>query len=104
MKITKYNEFLDNSELSKDKEIEIKELIRKGEFTPSSDLEHISNRDPYKKVISFGRQALPYLFESEHLLIWDIALKKITGVEISESLDSNQRVDFWKKWANKNGY
>jgi hypothetical protein len=104
MKITKYNEFLDSSDLSKNNEIEIKELIRKGEFTTSSDLVQISNKEPYKKVISFGEKALPYIFESEHLLIWDIALRKITNVDVSESLDSNQRVDFWKKWAKENGY
>jgi hypothetical protein len=97
MKIIKYNEFLDNEETI------IKELIKESEFTSSSDLEFIANRKSYKEIIKLGEKVLPFIFESAHLLIWDIALKAITGIDLPD-YNSNQRVKFWINWAIKNGY
>jgi len=97
MKIIKYNEFLDNEETL------IKGLIKESEFTSSSDLEFIANRNCYKELIKLGEKVLPFIFESKHLLIWDIALKKITKIDLPD-FDSNQRVKFWKNWAMENGY
>ena len=95
--INRFNEFVDNS-------VYIKQLIDEGENTPSSDLEYISKREAYQKVISMGVKAIPYLLERNNI-IWDIALSQITGIGLdSTEYDTNERKEFWVKWGKENGY
>lgn len=92
--IRKINEFINDAE--------IYSLIEKAENTPSSDPEHIANRDSYKKVVQIGESVIPYLVDRKSY-IWNIALKKLTGVEpIGET--SSEIVNFWENWAIENGY
>ena len=76
-------------------------LIEKAESTPSSDPEYISNRESYTKLIEIGEQVIPYLVERSY--IWNIGLKKITGVEPVGN-NSSDIMNFWKKWSINNGY
>ena len=97
-KINKYNEFLNNEELI------IKQMIESGENTPFSDLIAISERQEYKDVISLGKKIIPYLLE-RNCLIWDIALKQLTGKGLdSLKYKSSERQKYWKNWAKENGY
>lgn len=91
--IKKINEFVNESV--------IYSLIEKAESTPSSDPEYISNRESYTKLIEIGEQVIPYLVERSY--IWNIGLKKITGVEPVGN-NSSDIMNFWKKWSINNGY
>lgn len=86
--IRKINEFVNESL--------IYSLIDKAESTSSSDPEYIANREPYTKLIELGEQIIPYLVERSY--IWNIGLKKITGVE-PDGNNSSEIMNFWKKWA-----
>ena len=109
-KINKYNEFINNEESI------IKQLIIEGENTPSSDLEHISQRKSYREVVSLGKKVIPYLLQrmnENNSPIWDKALSKLTGCnhdgykpdEIGfYHLNVDELVKFWKKWGIENGY
>ena len=44
-----------------------------------------------------GDKVLPYILERKSY-IWNIALKKITGVE-PVGLNSSEIMDFWEKWS-----
>lgn len=79
----------------------VNSLIEKAESTPSSDPEYIANREPYIKLLELGEQVIPYLVERSY--IWNIGLKKITGVE-PDGNNSEDIMNFWKKWAIDNGY
>jgi hypothetical protein len=94
MKIKKINEFINDSE--------IYSLIEEAERNPFSDPEYISNMDSYKKVLKLGGRAIPYLLE-RNSYIWNIALKKLTGVEPIGN-KSSEILEFWKKWGVDNGY
>jgi hypothetical protein len=91
--VKKINEFVNESL--------IYSLIEKAESTPSSDPEHIANREPYLKVIEMGERVIPYLVERSY--IWNIGLKKLTGVD-PVGTNSEGIMEFWKKWAIDNGY
>ena len=93
MKIENFNEFVNS---------EIYNLIEKTENTPLSDSIAISQRDSYKKLVDMGDKVLPYILERKSC-IWNIALKKITGVE-PVGLNSSEIMDFWEKWSIENGY
>jgi hypothetical protein len=100
-KLNKYNEFLNNEEIF------IKELIRQGESTPWSDLEAISNRVEYRKVVSLGEKIIPYLLNRllESGPIWDRALSELTGEGLDPlEYNTTERVKHWEKWASENGY
>jgi hypothetical protein len=96
MKIEKFNEFINDGE--------IYTAIEKAESTPSSNLEEISKKENYRKVVNMGEKIIPYLLE-RNSIIWDIALKELTG----DGLDSlyhttSERLEYWQKWSHKNGY
>jgi hypothetical protein len=99
MKIEKFNEFVNT-----ENELIIYKLIEEGENTPSSDLEYISNRDPYREIVNMGSKVIPYLLE-RNSIIWDIALKEITGDGLSShDHKTSERKEYWKKWGKENGY
>jgi len=97
-KIIKYNEFIDN-ELSI-----ILNLIKESEDINLPDLELISQTESYRKVVSYGKKVIPLLLE-RNSIIWDRALSEITGNGLSP-IDYNvkERLNYWKNWANQNGY
>ena len=65
-------------------------------------LEAIANRDSYKEVLNMGEKAIPYLI-NRNSYIWNIGLKKLTGIEpVGEN--SSEIVEFWNKWGLENGY
>jgi hypothetical protein len=94
MKIEKFNEFINEGEIFS--------LIERAENTPSSNPEQISNREPYKRILEMGKKVIPYLLERESY-IWNIGLKKLTGVE-PEGNKSSEIIEFWNKWGVENGY
>ena len=97
-KIRKYNEFINNDDIL------IHQLIEKVENTNSSDPISIADSDLYKQIISIGDNVIPYLIERNQY-IWNIALKKITGVEPDIKLQkSSEIIEFWKNWGLENGY
>ena len=83
--------------------MKIEELVKEAMCPPSSDLVKIANRPEYRKVVDLGYIAIPFIL-SKMSIIWDLALKEITGVKLPDNLDTNQRVAFWKKWAKENNY
>jgi hypothetical protein len=92
--LKKINEFINDSEIYL--------LIESAENSPSSDPEHIANRESYRRVFELGEKVIPYLLERESY-IWNIGLKKLTGIEpIGER--SSEIVEFWNKWGLENGY
>lgn len=94
--IKKINEFVNESN--------IYSLIQKAELSPFSDLEYISNLDGYREVVNLGESFIPYLLERKSI-IWDIALKELTGFGLSsEEYSTTERVEYWNKWASENGY
>lgn len=104
-KVNKYNEFINNEQML------IIKLIEEAEHTNSSNLEAISQREPYRKVVEFGEKVIPYLLE-RNIIMWNIALSELTGEKFEPyidevgfyHLDSNEVKEFWKKWASENGY
>jgi hypothetical protein len=92
--IKKINEFVNESN--------IYTLIEKAERTPFSDPEHISNSESYKQVLELGEKVIPFLIERGSY-IWNIGLKKLTGV-VPDGEKSSEIVEFWNKWALENGY
>lgn len=109
-KIRKYNEFVDNDEIL------IIKLIEEAECTNKADLYRISETTSYKKVIEMGEFAIPFLLKRINegpAAIWNIALSKITGVEYDKwnvdnlnfyHVNGSEVKDFWKNWAEKNGF
>jgi hypothetical protein len=92
--IKKINEFVNESN--------IYSLIQKAELTPFSDPEYIASREPYQKVLDLGEKVIPFLIE-RNSYIWNIGLKKLTGVEpIGQK--SSEIVEFWNKWGLENEY
>lgn len=88
----KFNEFVDNDI------IVIKKLIDESENTNLPDLKMISERDSYKKVISYGRKVIAYLLERDSI-IWDIALSKITGDGLNSlEYSTSDRLDYWNNY------
>lgn len=79
-------------------------LIEEAESTPSSDLEYISKRDQYRKVVNLGEKVIPYLLE-RNSIIWDRALSELalTGLNPLE-YSTSERMEFWKNWKIENGY
>ena len=97
-KIRKFNEFINNNQLL------IEDLIKKAEHTNLSNLEAISKRESYVKLVEFGEEIIPYLLERNNI-IWDIALSKITGCGLNPlDFNTSKRSEYWKKWAIENGY
>lgn len=97
-KLNKFNEFVDNDIII------INNLIEESENTNLPDLQMISNRESYKKVISYGRKVIPYLLERDSI-IWDIALSKITGDGLNSlEYSTSDRLEYWKKWSQENEY
>ena len=100
--IEKFNEFINVDNVL------IKELIRQGENTPSSDLYAISKREPYRKVISMGAEVTPYLLKriyETNSPVWVNALCEIKGIKLdSTKLSSSERTNFWKNWGIENGH
>jgi len=95
MKIDKFNEFKNNNEF-------ILTLIKNAEVTNKSDLVEISKSEEYREVVNLGKMVIPYLLEN-NLLIWDIALKELTGLGLdSEKYNTQERVEYWKKWKINN--
>ena len=80
----------------------IADLMEKAEMTNLPDLESISQREPYKKIVKMGDKAIPFLLK-DISIIWDKALTRITGVE-SIGHTSDEISEFWKKWGKENGY
>jgi hypothetical protein len=100
-KIIKFNEFVNNDDIS------IEQLIKEAECTNKPDLESIANREPYKRVIALGKKVIPYLLERlDHSgPVWDRALTELVG----EGLDpleytTSERINFWKNWAKNNDF
>ena len=92
-----FNEFINNDHF-------IKYLIEDSENTNLPDLELISNRESYQKIIKLGKKVIPYLLERNNI-IWDIALSKITGEGLDPmNFDSKSRISYWQNWAKENGY
>ena len=98
MKINNYNEFINNDGII------IKNLIEESEKTNLPDLEMISKQKSYRELIKIGKKVIPYLLERNNIL-WDRALSEITGDGLNP-LDYNvkERKEYWKNWAEKNGY
>ena len=96
-KIKKFNELVNSNNA-----IIIIDLMEKAKSSNSSDLEKISQREPYKKIVEMGDEAIPYLLKDMDL-IWYRALSRITGVETVGNT-SKEVINFWKKWAKENGY
>jgi hypothetical protein len=96
-KINKYNEFINNEDY-------IKLLIEKAEFTNKPDLVSISETENYRNIIKMGKKVIPLLLE-RNSIIWDIALKEITGDGISSlEYSTSERLKYWENWAKENGY
>lgn len=92
-----FNEFINNDHF-------IKDLIEDSENTNLPDLDLISQRDSYQKIIKLGKKVIPYLLERNNI-IWDKALSKITGEGLDPmNFDSKSRTLYWQNWAKKNGY
>ena len=82
----------------------ISKLIEDCENTNLPDLELISNKDSYQKIINLGEKVIPYLLNRNNI-IWDRALSTITGKGLDPMKhDSKERVIYWQKWSQKNGY
>ena len=92
--IKMYEEFIDDND-----DLLIRELIKEGENTPSSNLEEIAEGEAYKKVINLGEKVIPHLL-NRNSIIWDRALKQITGDGLN-SLEYNtrERTEYWQNWA-----
>lgn len=94
----KFNEFIDNELFI------IKRLIEESENTNLPDLEMISQRESYRKIVSFGKKVIPYLLE-RNLIIWDRALSEITGDGLNPlEYNTTERLKYWKNWSEKNEY
>ena len=97
MRIYKFNEYNNNTLL-------LKELIGDVECIPTADLVEISESEPYRMVVSFGYEAIPYIFKS-NLLKWSIALTEITNDKSNViKKTTTERIKYWKDWGEKNGY
>jgi len=98
MKVEKFNEFINNDEFI------ILKLIEESEMTNLPDLESISVRSPYRKIIEIGEKAIPFLIK-RNSIVWDIALSEITGAGLNPlEHNTSERQEYWKKWATENVY
>lgn len=100
MKITKFNEFVDNS-------VYINEMISTIEYKykNQSDSNIVENDDDYKELIGKDNIIQNILERIDYTNMWYSTLCKLTGVDHNNYITkTSEKNSFWKKWAKENGY